>query len=112
MNLYLPDGKKVFLKGNLLYEERKQLVQSIIDEWEWYFTEYWNNPKTIACLDMMARYLSRASDFKDIEKPTLSTRKHAALEQGDWNCRLFSDLPKHTKMKIGIEDIIEDNYEE
>lgn len=56
MNLILPDGNKFELDKSLSSENKKEVVESILSEWDWYFTKY-KNRKTQVCLEILSNYL-------------------------------------------------------
>lgn len=106
MRLILPDGAKIYLEGNIPYAERVKKVNEILADYEDHFASAWDTKRTKVCLDILATYLSRAKDFREgNSNPTLSTRKQAALDQGDSKCAPFSSLPIKLQQEIGIVDI-------
>lgn len=56
MKLILPDGTKLELDKELSIEDRRNVVDEILLNWNWYFTKYRNN-KTSICLEILSNYL-------------------------------------------------------
>lgn len=56
MKIILPNGEKRELDVGISYEERRQVVDEILEEWNDYFTRY-RNKKTLVCLDVLTTYL-------------------------------------------------------
>jgi hypothetical protein len=105
----MPDSKKVNLPGNLTYQERIEIVSKLIEEYYEYFTERWENTRTMVCLDVMATYLSQSKEFKD--GSTLSYRKKHELENPQDRkspYALFSELSLKQQASMGLVDVSED----
>lgn len=71
MKLMLPNGEKVELDNTLPLEDKRIIVDKILDEWNDYFTKFRNN-KTKVCLEVLSSYLCHESkevgDKDDKEK--------------------------------------------
>lgn len=57
MKLLLPDGTKLELDTSITYDEKKAIVDNILDEWQAYFTTYRSTKKTTVCLEVLSNYL-------------------------------------------------------
>jgi hypothetical protein len=71
MKLILPNGSKIELDKDLPYDEKRKVVEGILDEWNPYFSRY-KNRKTLVCLDVLSNYLC----YEKIEK-------HPELQVGE-----------------------------
>lgn len=60
MKLTLPNGKKIELDNALPFEQKKFIVEEILNEWNDYFTRY-KNKKTHTCLEILSSYLCHES---------------------------------------------------
>lgn len=111
MKVLLPNNEKVILPGSITYEERLKLVKDILYKHEAYFIETWDTRKTKTCLDMLGYYLSRASDFKDEEYPTASTRESAVLsgKRKSKHYVNFSDLNNKQQYVLGLKETSDDS---
>lgn len=108
MKLILPDRTSVQLQGGKTYKERIQIIEELLDKHGKYYIETFDLPRTRIVLDVIANYLSRASDFKEQEYPVLSRRKQRDLECGTYDCIPFSQLSRQWRVSLGLVDINDD----
>lgn len=108
MRVKLPNGDKVILDTTLPLDERKKVVDKILQEWNWFFEESWELSKTKNCLDTLSNYicLVKDGDKKNKEdKYIMSLTKLKHLNR--WNDKKstnFSDLPNEQQKLLGVVD--------
>lgn len=105
MRVIMPDGKQIYLEGGLSYEERRQVVDDLCNEYSDYFSLHFDSPKTRTCLDMLTSYMARAKEFKPRQNGVLGSLKARRLYGGEYDEYniLFDDLSKKDKAKIGLD---------
>ncbi len=112
LNLILPNNKKIKLPGGKTYQERLDIINGILAEYEDVFSEYWESSRTKTSLNIMADYLSRSKEFRENNpNPTLGANRKQRLYKGDKDMIPFSSLHKQTKELLGLEDDTQDSYE-
>lgn len=104
MKIILPDGTKRYLKSKLTIEEKRIIVDEILDEFTPYFTENWDTNKTRICLDVLCSYLVTGNGVANNDKEVLSKYKEKQMQNGR-KCVPFSSLSKHQKIMLGLVDI-------
>lgn len=65
MKLILPDGSKLELDTSLKYEEKRSIVDQILEDWDDYFTTYKHTKKTTVCLEVLTNYLYYHKEQED-----------------------------------------------
>lgn len=65
MRLILPNGVTMELDKELAIEERRKVVDEILDEWNPYFSKY-KNKKTLVCLEVLTNYLCYEKKEKQV----------------------------------------------
>jgi hypothetical protein len=103
VKLVLPDGKEYALPVNINYAQRVEVVNQLLDQWEKFFQENWDNRRVVVCLDILGNYLCRSPEFKDSN--VLSVKNQKELENGSKRCVPFSSLPKSHQIMLGIIDL-------
>jgi hypothetical protein len=107
MKLKLPNGDSIKLNTNLTLEERKKVVDEILEEWNWYFESSWELVKTKVCLDVLSNYLCMVKDGEDKNKEDkyiMSTTKMKHMQRGNVKSSNFSCLPQDQKQLLGLVD--------
>jgi hypothetical protein len=62
MKLILPDGSKIELDNKISLEEKRVVVDKILEEWNPYFQKTWKLKKTQVCLEIISNYLCNHKD--------------------------------------------------
>lgn len=107
MKLKLPNGEKIKLNTSLPLEERKKIVNEILEEWDWYFESSWELEKTKVFLEVLSNYLCmvKEEENKNTEdKYILSTTKMKHMKRGSARTANFSNLPQEQKQLLGLVD--------
>lgn len=107
MKLILPNGGNIKLNTNLPLEERKKVVNEIIEEWNWYFESSWELEKTKVCLEILSNYLCMVKDGDDKNKEDkyiMSATKIKHMQRGNIKSSNFSCLPQDQRLLLGLVD--------
>jgi 23S rRNA A2030 N6-methylase RlmJ len=107
MKLKLPDGTQIILNTSLPLEERKRVVNEILDEWKDYFESSWELSKTKVCLEVLSNYLCLVKDGEDKNKEDkyiMSLTKVKHMKRGNDKVSNFSSLPQEHKQLFGLVD--------
>lgn len=105
MKLKLPDGTQLSLDTSLELEDRKKVVDEILEEWKQYFTNSWDLNKTKVCLEVLSNYLCMVKDgeMKNKEdKYILSSDKMKKMKRFNDKNVNFSNLPKDQQKVFGL----------
>lgn len=111
MNLKLPNGHKIKLNKNLPLEERKRVVNEILEEWDWFIRESWELMKTKVFLEVLSNYLCMVKEGEEKNKEDkyiLSATKIKHMQRGSSKKANFSNLPQDQKKLLGLVDYSED----
>lgn len=107
MKLKLPNGEEINLDVKLPLDERKRVVDSILEEWSWYFEHSWGLNKTKVCLEILSNYLCMVKEEEDKNKEDkyiMSATKIKHMERGSSKTSNFSNLPQEHKQLFGLVD--------
>lgn len=114
MKLRLPNGDIRYLDTSLSLEERKEVVNGILEEWNDYFQKSWELRKTQVCLDILGNYICLVKDGEDKNKEDkyiMSKTKIKHMEKGNKKNTIFSDLSKEKKLAFGLYEADENEGE-
>jgi group I intron endonuclease len=103
----LPDGEKMYLPRKYDIEMKRQIIDFLLEKYDGYFTEYWDNEKTKVCLDIFAQYLIDV-DKKRSQHEILSRHKMDEMINGSDYYVNFSDMSIYDLIRIGVADNDED----
>jgi hypothetical protein len=107
MKLKLPDGGSIKLNTSLALEERKRVVDEILEEWNWYFESSWELDKTKVCLDVLSNYLCMVKDGEQKNKEDkyiMSVTKIKHMQRGNTKQANFSSLSQEQRQLLGLVD--------
>ncbi|MDS7057022.1 hypothetical protein NXG04_06875 [Klebsiella pneumoniae] len=85
MKIQLPDGKQKTLDENISLEEKKKVVQEIVDKWEDIARLNWDSQSVKYFLDSLANYLvwhKEEEDKQSEDKEVMSRNKTNRLHRG------------------------------
>ena len=110
MKLIMPNNQRLFLPDHIPLEEKIEIVNGILKEWEDYFRLAWHSPKTKFCLHSLGSYLcwgyhrdkNRAENSRIEDKYVWSKKKEKRVEYGDGITFNFSDLSMEDKITLGV----------
>lgn len=100
MKLHLPNGDIVELDLKLPLEQKKQIVDGILKEWNDYFIEHFNSMQVRICLDKIGTYLSR--DGSPTDNEVISRTKFRKMIRGHDREIHFDNLSFDVKKLLGI----------
>lgn len=109
MKIQLPDGKKIYLDDNISLEEKKEVVEKLVDEWRDIVKQdrkTWFSNAVKYFLDGLANYLVWHKEEKWTEdKEILSIAKTEQMTGKRKSKTVsFHDLSLTQKELLGIED--------
>lgn len=108
MNLRLPNGNDIKLDNNLNKDERLQLVNGLLEEWQIYFIEHWNQSNVRVCLDILSGYICSSTIEKHKEDKYIMSRvKFKRMIKGNKKQVNFSNLDPQLKYLFGLMDKID-----
>lgn len=113
MKIQLPDGKGKYLDNNISLEDKLNIVEELIEEWNHAIRLNWESNSVRFFLNGLANYLVWHKETEDKgkeDKLVLSMRKIEEMI-GERKSRSipFTYLSKSQKERIGLED---ENYEQ
>lgn len=106
MKLVLPNGEATNLDETLSIDERKKVVDGILEKWETYFRDKWHMNKVKICLDVLSTYLVMAKEDEDKfkeDKFVLSKNKVKKMNRGDKKVTPFTYLSEEDQIALGFE---------
>jgi 23S rRNA A2030 N6-methylase RlmJ len=107
MKLKLPNGDSIKLDTSLPLEERKEVVDRILKEWNSYFESSWELINTKVCLDVLSNYLCLVKDGNKKNKEDkyiMSVTKIKHMQRGNAKSSNFSCLPQDQRQLLGLVD--------
>lgn len=105
MNIQLPNGQQQTLDENITIEEKKKVVNDLVDEWDSVISERWNSNSVKFFLDTLANYLVWHKEEKEKgkeDKFVLSRKKTEKLVRFKKTSKTinFTDLNNEIKEKL------------
>lgn len=108
MKINLPNGEKITLNTNLCLEEKLLLVESLIEEWDEYTIDNFNNKLVIIFYDGLADFLvwHKEEDEKNKEDKDILSVKKIKQMNGKLKSKSipFSSLSTENRELLGLSE--------